>query len=102
MNEGIMPEQGTTCSGTERMDRQIYLDFRFYENAKEVHRFLKDTMGFPEYYGMNLDALYDVLTDPCEDTMLTYKTSGKVFERGFIGVFKDAAMDNPHFHVAEG
>ena len=59
-------------------------------------------MNFPEYYGMNLDALYDVLTDPCEETVLTYKTSGKVFERGFISVLKDAAMENLHFHAEEG
>ena len=83
------------------MSRLIYLDFRFYENAKEVHAFLKRTMDFPDYYGMNLDALYDVLTDPCEDTVLMYRTSGKTFERGFISVFRDAAEENGAFHVKE-
>ncbi len=83
------------------MNRQIYLDFRFYANAKEVHAYLKRVMNFPDYYGMNLDALFDVLTEPCEDTVITYRTSGKTFERGFIDVFNDAAEENRHLTIVE-
>ena len=83
------------------MARQIFLDFRFYANAREVHGFLKRAMNFPDYYGMNLDALFDVLTEPFEDTVLTYRTSGKTFERGFISVFTNAAEENRHLTVVE-
>ncbi len=34
-----------------------------YENIKQVHEFLAGELDFPDYYGENLDALYDVLTE---------------------------------------
>ena len=30
-----------------------------------IHDFLAKELEFPSYYGKNLDALYDVLTEPC-------------------------------------
>ena len=30
---------------------------------KKSHDYLKDVFDFPDYYGKNLDALYDCLTD---------------------------------------
>ena len=83
------------------MSKKLYLDFRFFGSAKEVHAFLKREMHLPEYYGMNLDALYDVLTDPMEKTEVVYRTSGQVFERGFINVLLDAAAENPDLLVTE-
>ena len=41
-----------------------------FESRKEIHDYLKENLGFPEYYGGNLSALYDVLTDICEDTRI--------------------------------
>ena len=32
-------------------------------SREEVHSYLKEKFAFPEYYGKNLDALYDCLTD---------------------------------------
>ncbi|MBR2765324.1 MAG: barstar family protein [Blautia sp.] len=34
-----------------------------FENIKQVHEFLAGELDFPDYYGANLDALYDVLTE---------------------------------------
>ena len=38
------------------------LDFKGLKNKKELHQYLKDKLAFPDYYGANLDALYDSLT----------------------------------------
>ena len=32
-------------------------------SREETHKYLKETFGFPEYYGENLDALHDCLTE---------------------------------------
>lgn len=41
----------------------VDLDLNQYTSELEVHRKLAEEMHFPEYYGNNLDALYDILTD---------------------------------------
>ena len=35
---------------------------------KEGHDYLKKALNFPEYYGKNLDALYDCLTEISVET----------------------------------
>ena len=53
--------------------RKITLDFggSVSEAAltrREIHEYIAEKMAFPEYYGHNLDALYDCLTDITEPT----------------------------------
>lgn len=44
--------------------KDIYtIDFRNVEYYMEVHPIIKHAMDFPDYYGCNLDALWDCLTD---------------------------------------
>lgn len=37
-----------------------------------IHSYIADSLGFPEYYGKNLDALYDCLTDIDEPTAIGF------------------------------
>ena len=39
------------------------LDGKKMVSREETHRYLKETFGFPDYYGKNLDALHDCLTE---------------------------------------
>jgi ribonuclease inhibitor len=48
---------------TKKHEKRIYIDCRLLKNAREIHESLKEQLSFPEYYGKNLDALVDVLTD---------------------------------------
>ena len=45
----------------------IELNMNNFETREEVHSFLAEEMAFPDYYGGNLDALYDVLTSELTD-----------------------------------
>ena len=41
---------------------QVIIDGRKMTDKQKLHDYLKEHCNFPEYYGNNLDALYDVLT----------------------------------------
>lgn len=44
----------------------VHLNFTAMKTRKELHQYLKEKLGLPDYYGENLDALYDVLTEAKE------------------------------------
>ena len=41
----------------------IIIDGRRMTSIEETHRYLAATLRLPDYYGQNLDALHDCLTD---------------------------------------
>ena len=46
------------------MIHTIFIDGRNYSNEYEVHEYIKKTLGLPDYYGHNADALWDCLSFP--------------------------------------
>lgn len=43
--------------------QRIELDFTNCKTIEGLHEMFKETFDFPDYYGRNLDALWDCLTD---------------------------------------
>lgn len=41
----------------------VILNLSEIESRKHLHQYLKESLELPEYYGSNLDALYDLLTE---------------------------------------
>ena len=75
--------------------KQITLDGNILADAAQVHDYLKEVLNFPEYYGKNLDALYDCLTD-LNDTELIItapEEDGAVFQK-ILRIFKAADRAN--------
>ncbi|MCR5155266.1 MAG: barstar family protein [Butyrivibrio sp.] len=48
------------------MEKVFYIDLKDITNKSELHRLLARELPLPDYYGSNLDALYDVLTEEGE------------------------------------
>lgn len=42
-----------------------------FESKSEVHEYIAASLGLPEYYGKNLDALRDCLGDISEPTLIS-------------------------------
>ena len=55
--------------------------------------------GFPDYYGRNLDALYDVLTCLSEPLTLVLTGTPSVYGEGFRDTVLDAAEENRKLHI---
>lgn len=60
---------------------------------KDGHDYLKKALNFPDYYGKNLDALYDCLTDIGVDTEIVLKNKSYV-SYDIVDTFIDASEEN--------
>jgi len=77
------------------------IDCAGLECPKQLHRKLKEELSFPEWYGCNLDALYDCLTGMTEEVTLTlvnFRTLPFPV-RGFAAVMEDARERNPRLKI---
>ena len=81
--------------------RSIKIRFNDFENAKALHGYLRDTLGFEDYYGMNLDALYDVLSMWPEELRILTEGGETAFEQGFYAVFRDVSEMNRRITLRE-
>ena len=62
---------------------KVILDAGKLERKEESHAYLKEIFGFPEYYGGNLDAFYDCLTElhDVEIELVHVEEAGEYFRR---------------------
>ncbi len=84
---------------------QIQLDCSGITTAAQLHSALAQSLDFPDYYGNNLDALFDCLTENRADRELvlsnwhTLQYALKDYSEKVLYVFKCACEENPHFTV---
>ena len=78
----------------------ITLKLDKFSEKNEIHNYLKKKMKFPDYYGGNLDALYDCLTDISSDTAVDIRYDDENdMQRDVLEVFSDAVAANTHLAI---
>ncbi|MBQ8159385.1 MAG: barstar family protein [Clostridia bacterium] len=55
----------------------LFLDGREYTSPLDLHMSLKRLLSLPDYYGMNADALHDVLSERTEPVNLYIRNFGE-------------------------
>ena len=79
------------------MDKTIILDCREMKTVRGTHRYLAGKLGFPGYYGGNLDALYDCLCELPSGTLIAFEHSGALrwnlgdYGKRLMKTFEDAS-----------
>ena len=81
------------------------IDGNAVTSMEDIHKLLAQQLEFPEWYGGNLDALHDCLTDLHEETDVSIvhseallKTLGPGYVR-LSRVLSDAADENPYLKL---
>lgn len=80
--------------------KKVILDGEQLCSRENAHTYLQEMLGFPEYYGKNLDALYDCLTE-LQDLYIVIKRpeeENDYFKR-VLRVFKGAEIEGESFTV---
>ena len=81
----------------------IRADIRNIAAPGALQVYLGFVLSAPDYYGRNLDALYDILTERCHPLCLvmvtpeTFSPEMAAYWPRLRRVLDDAAMENPNF-----
>lgn len=85
--------------------KQVILNCAQITQRRQLHELLAEKLEFPEWYGHNLDALHDCLTELGEDTKLIL-SGWKALQENlgdyavrFVFVLHQASEENPNFRV---
>jgi len=70
---------------------RVILDGTAIHTQEQLHDALKQTLGLPDYYGRNLDALWDCLTG-CVEMPLTFVWQGYEVTRCRVGAYADRVL----------
>ena len=69
-------------------------------SKEALHQHLKEVLLLPDYYGGNLDALFDCLTQMCQPAVFRFLRVNQLQKLGDYGLdlietFRDASEENP-------
>ena len=85
------------------MSRTVYLDARRLKDRAEAHIYLAGMLSLPSYYGKNLDALYDCITEMsgCSIKILHIEEAGlsRTYGDRILKVLEEGAEQNSGLEV---
>ena len=82
--------------------KEIVINCANIATREELHEVLARELNFPDWYGRNLDALHDCLTDLWEETRITFLhfPSLPFPSAGLLNVLRDSEEENPNLEIS--
>lgn len=87
--------------------KHCVIDGKQIENREMLHQTLKEALDFPDWYGNNLDAMYDLLTDMQEEVTIELRDQEQLeshlgaYAKAFLRALEDAASEQKMIHIIE-
>ena len=80
------------------MSREYILDCEEMTDRERTHEYIAEVLEFPDYYGANLDALFDCLTEMGESSILFINLDALEmlgdYSGALLAVFEEAEQAN--------
>lgn len=90
---------------TDHLIRRVVLTNEKIGSRESMASYMKEALQLPEYFGGNLDALSDLLSEVSEETVFEIEDSelARMPENGYaaktLKVLAMACDENPHIHL---
>lgn len=84
--------------------KAVILNGKRMTSIKSAHSYISRKLDFPDYYGENLDALWDILSTISEPIHITLTNKEELYEslgeysESLLSVFLDANKGNSNLH----
>lgn len=79
--------------------KKITLDFENISGKEEMHKYLAEKFEFPDYYGGNLDALYECLYEITSPTAVNIVNATDEYAERIANVITAAEEENDNLAV---
>ena len=83
--------------------KTVILDCEKLLQKEQAHIYLAEVLGFPDYYGKNLDALFDCLTEMGECNIVLQREGAVRLTDSYgakvLKVLEEAAQANPRLKL---
>ena len=87
------------------MEKIIELEADYLNDKETMSSYMAELFSFPSYFGRNLDAVYDLLSEVSEDTIFTIDLEAlqeivsNEYAYRFLKMLVDACKNNPHLDI---